>query len=57
MIPPGLAAVLEALHFQRPRPESLAGLDERGWLRTLALCDQTQLTLPLGFPLSRLLYA
>ncbi len=48
MIPPGLAAVLQALHMEAPRLEPLRRLSQTDWKETLRLCDRTQLTLPLG---------
>lgn len=46
-IPHHIRAILDALQFSAPRPESLAGLPEERWPDVLAFCDRHQLTLPL----------
>ena len=50
------AAVLEALQLRGASADTLRGLDDSAWLDVLALCDRSNLTLPLalrdyrGFP-------
>ncbi len=55
-VPAHFAAVLEALQLRGASADTLRGLDDSAWLDVLALCDRSNLTLPLalrahrGFP-------
>jgi hypothetical protein len=42
------AAVVEALQFQGASADALRSLDDAGWQKTLQLCDDLHLALPLG---------
>ncbi len=46
-LPPGVAAVMAALHLREPRPERLSRLADAEWREALDFCDRSRVTLLL----------